>query len=183
MSDKIANENCDQIDAETSAKVMGGYPSGNCERKRISPAPKKISCSEANTPSHQTKVRNNPIFFGTLTELYFTVQMIERGFNLWKPVLPDSKTDFIIHNGNRYLKIQVKGVYGLNPKGGRHVVSLRAGNKRYSAKDVDFFACYVFDTNKWYILPFQESSSCFIVSPASPQLHYLDNWDSLWKAS
>jgi hypothetical protein len=151
--------------------VCGGGDVTSTSQKKI----------DASTPVNQPP---NYSFYGRLTELLFQLQAYERGFDIYAPIRADSPTDFIINNGTKLIKIQCKSVFATN-RSHYQIGLFGSGNGVYTAKDVDFFACYIFDTNQFFFVPFADvvDKKWFIVSQTNPQKQYLDNWDSLKNAS
>jgi hypothetical protein len=139
----------------------------------------------AKKKSHQSDVVTEPpnkrqhSHLGKMTEHLFIGQCLDRGWIVSLPYDPASPYDVVVDNGNRLLKIQCKGNYGIKPEAGKYLIGLTAGNKLYSSKDVHFFACYVFDTNTWYLLPFEavEGKRWFTVAIDNQQHQYLEAWE------
>ena len=89
------------------------------------------------------------VHLGLLSELRFKVQAIERGFEVFDPVSPVSKADFIVRKApHRPLLVQVKRAHR-SPSGGWrfHCCAMHPGKGavHYSRRDFDVFAVHVDD--------------------------------------
>lgn len=105
----------------------------------------------------------NTIEKGYLGSLLVEKKLIEKGFNLFKPVLENGKIDLIVEKNNVLLRIQIKTV--VQEKYGKRIpvrkISHNMGNykvKRYTKDDIDFFIGVDLNANDLYILPVEISS-------------------------
>lgn len=98
---------------------------------------------------------------GELAELEFYVQAYGRGMVVSKPFGDNAKYDFIVDNGGRLSRVQVKSVgstQGTSSTSGnssyRVLLAYGANNKKpYTSKDVDMFAVWVIPERCWYFIP------------------------------
>lgn len=96
---------------------------------------------------------------GYLGSLLVEQKFIENGFNLFKPVLENSKVDLIVEKDNTYIKLQIKTVQV--EKDGRKIIPMRKIShnmgeykiKLYTKEDIDYFIGVDLDAKDLYILP------------------------------
>jgi hypothetical protein len=96
----------------------------------------------------------NPKARGELTEIRFLLAAALCGLIVCKPWGESQPFDFVVtlKGSRRFYRIQVKSTSHQR----RHAyrVSVTKGGRRcYTAREVDFVACYVVPTNTWYIIP------------------------------
>lgn len=92
---------------------------------------------------------------GELAEIYFLLKATLRGFTISKPWGDSRRYDFVLDNGFRLMRIQVKSVSRIMP-GQNHFrahASTQNGAKPYTTSQIDFLAAYVFPLDTWYIIP------------------------------
>lgn len=100
---------------------------------------------------------------GYLGDLLVQKKFIEKGYNLFKPVLENGKVDLIVEKNNVYFKIQIKTIQTENNK---KIIPLRKIShnmgkykiKLYTKDDIDFFIGADIESNDLYILPISFSS-------------------------
>lgn len=96
---------------------------------------------------------------GYLTELYFEMFCTQRKILLSKPIIQDSRYDYIMEYNGKLFKIQCKSSsYKDNDSivFRTHMNNIRKNTTSYySAKDVDFF--YTYYDGISYLIPFNKS--------------------------
>lgn len=107
------------------------------------------------------------------------------GFSVAKPWGDSNRYDFIIDNGRRSLRLQVKSAYVRGP----HNYCIRASGsarRKYKVTDVDFLIAYVVPEDAWYVIPIHAfgQSATISLTPASPRPKsrfekYRDAWCQL----
>ncbi len=90
---------------------------------------------------------------GEWAELRFMSRAAEEGLRIIKPWGDSSHYDFVVENGGRFLRVQVKSTSHQRKNSYACALS-RASAKRYQSKDIDFFAVYIIPLDTWYIIPF-----------------------------
>lgn len=87
-----------------------------------------------------------------------------QGLGVSMPLLDSSPYDCIIDNGQRLLKIQVKGILNRAKKSRKngYKINLRGGTNYYKKNEVDFFAIYHLKLNGFFIIPNLQQKSLVI---------------------
>lgn len=89
---------------------------------------------------------------GEWAELVFITVAQGLGFNVAKPWGDSARYDVAIELDGRFLRVQVKSTE--NAKGDGYVCQLvKAGDRFYTARDIDYFAIYVVPVDVWYVFP------------------------------
>lgn len=92
---------------------------------------------------------------GERSEAAFLHKASSLGFGVAKPWGDSERYDFILDNGRRLLRVQIKATDSLRA----HAYETRAtytvgkGRAVYSSRDIDFLAAHIVPLNIWYILP------------------------------
>ena len=90
---------------------------------------------------------------GEWTEARFMIRACEHGFNISRPWDGSPRYDFAVELSGQFLRVQVKSTTWKR-KGSGYVCTLSSGScKRYTEKEIDFFAIYVIPEDAWYIIP------------------------------
>jgi PD-(D/E)XK endonuclease len=112
--------------------------STNRKRKLASPAPRK-----------NTKVT------GERSEAAFLHKAATLEFGIAKPWGDSRRYDFILDNGDRLHRIQVKCTEAIRARAyeTRATYSQGSGRAVYTKKDIDFIAAHVVPLDIWYIIP------------------------------
>jgi hypothetical protein len=110
---------------------------------------------------------------GELSELAFIYKATGLGFHVSKPYGDSSPYDFIVEHFGHLSKVQVKSTATVRRSGayeGNAQRSTTQSSRRYSARDVDFFAFYVIPKDVWYIVPFAdvEARCSIVLNPNRP---------------
>ena len=93
---------------------------------------------------------------GELAEAEFICVAMRNGLIVSQPFGDNQKYDFIVDNGHKSYKIQVKSTSCFLEKKNCYQISTAYGTERknlYTHKDIDFFACYIEPERCWYIIP------------------------------
>lgn len=127
---------------------------------------------------------------GEIAEGAFLLECLKKGFTISKPYGDSSKYDFIIDNGKKLFRVQVKSVgtkdtgkyqnrYRCNASFGNH----KAENK-YTKNEIDVFACYILPLNLWYFVPVHNVSGKYIdLYPNYKSSGKYENFKNNWKFS
>jgi hypothetical protein len=117
---------------------------------------------------------------GEWVELLFMTVASGLGFNVFKPWGEPPRYDVVIEHENRFLRIQVKSTEMW--LGTCYLCQLHSyGRPRYTTKNVDYFAIYVFGEDIWYIFPAKELIGKRTIA-VTPHLkghkyeHFMENW-------
>jgi PD-(D/E)XK endonuclease len=111
--------------------------------------------------------RPNTKRVGELAEAAFLHKAEILGLKLAKPWGDSNRYDFILDNGQRCLRIQVKCTQSINARG-YQVQSTYCDKKKkakYTPADVDILVAYVIPLDLWYIVPVE-------AFPASASLRF-----------
>lgn len=126
---------------------------------------------------------------GTLAEQLFITEAIKRGYNVCKPLI-ECRYDFILDNGEKTKKVQVKSTKQKSRDGRGYILSLtskcRHSNpqRRYSRKKVDAVIGYLFDEDVFVYIPpeiFENRGQVTLRKKAKinhPKVNFLD--DYIW---
>ena len=128
---------------------------------------------------------------GEWVELQFMARAAANGFTVTKPWGDSVRYDFAVELEGKFQRVQVKSTasrdgdsYACNT-----VWSAPQGrNRKYSPKDIDFFAIFVIPDEAWYIIPMAELKrprATFYLNPRKPKnryFRYLEAWHLLKQA-
>lgn len=123
------------------------------------PAPKQVLATATARPNTKR--------VGELAEAAFLHKAELLGLKLAKPWGDSNRYDFILDNGQRCLRIQVKCTQSINARG-YQVQSTYCDKKKkakYTAHDVDVLVAYVIPLDLWYVVPVE-------AFPASASLRF-----------
>lgn len=96
---------------------------------------------------------------GIQSELKLIIECFKRGLNVSKPHTDFTGYDLIVEGKSKKLyKVQVKSTRQktINTRSKAYKFNLARGanqKKAYGKKEVDFFALYIFEVDKWYFIP------------------------------
>jgi hypothetical protein len=88
---------------------------------------------------------------GEWAELVFAMRAVQLGLWLAKPWGESSGYDFIVDQGSRIVRVQVKST--IFPEGAGYSCTLKNSNGLYKKNSFDFVAAYVIPLDVWYIIP------------------------------
>ncbi len=97
-------------------------------------------------------------FIGEITEQQVAIEFLKRGVQVSKPLVQDSRYDFVVDINKKLYKIQVKtsslkeNSYLEFATSTSHTNTKGTLNLSYSSEDVDFFATTY--ENQCYLIPF-----------------------------
>jgi len=92
---------------------------------------------------------------GEEAELVFQLAAVRRGFKVSKPHGDSYRYDFVLDNGERLWRVQVKSTSNFHD-GAYHVNCGRRLNQSavpYKKSQIDFLVVYVVPEESWYIIP------------------------------
>lgn len=98
---------------------------------------------------------------GHKIEAKFQYDALNNNLIVSKPYGDSSPYDFIIDNGKKLLKIQVKSVKELEKEKYRKRYRCRITHKKgkkYSIKNIDILACYIIPLDIWYFIPISKAT-------------------------
>jgi hypothetical protein len=112
-------------------------------------APKRSRKPRHPAPRKNTKVT------GERSEAAFLNRASDQGFGVAKPWGDSLRYDFILDNGSRLLRIQVKCTESIRAHAyeTRATYSVGKGRAVYTTKDIDFIAAHIVPLDIWYIIP------------------------------
>ena len=99
--------------------------------------------------------RKNTKVTGERSEAAFLNQATNREFGIAKPWGDSRRYDFILDNGSRLHRVQVKCTESIRMRAYETRATYTTGKGRapYTKKDVDFIAAHVVPLDIWYIIP------------------------------
>lgn len=120
---------------------------------------------------------------GIIAEKKFALRCLELGIPVLTPLIDQNGFDYVIQKGDRFEKIQVKSTAvhdKRNKNSYRFTVKRGAVGFKYSEGDFDYLACYIFELNLFYIIPFSCFSAMTIrINPTSTKCKY-NNYKEEW---
>ncbi|MGA8503477.1 MAG: group I intron-associated PD-(D/E)XK endonuclease [Candidatus Sulfotelmatobacter sp.] len=90
---------------------------------------------------------------GEWVELQFMARAVRKRFKVSKPWGDSGPYDVGVEHGRRFLRVQVKSTSFRKGNGYLCGFSSNQRTKRYTRRQVDFFAAYVIPEDMWYIIP------------------------------
>ncbi len=101
------------------------------------------------------KPRKNTKLTGERSEAAFLLRASNLGFGIAKPWGDSLRYDFIVDNGSRLWRVQVKCTESLRARAyeTRATYTVGKGRAVYTRADIDFIAAHVVPLDIWYILP------------------------------
>jgi hypothetical protein len=118
---------------------------------------------------------------GEVVELAFLYKATKLGLIVSKPYGDSAPYDFVVDNGRKVCKVQVKWS-NYNFRNG-YIFHCSQHNVPYREGDVDIFACYVPDYDAWFLIPAARIHPhlCLIVHPHLEEVRkkydrYRDAW-------
>lgn len=114
------------------------------------------------------------IQLGNIAELEFLLQATRRGLIVSRPSIQATIYDFLVDNGKKIYRIQVKSNHQNGPN---YRLKLGQGSKQknnYSPEDVDIIAAFIGELKTWYIFPI------YAIGERMGITLYPDSIDSKW---
>lgn len=96
---------------------------------------------------------------GIISELQFAVEALKRGFKLYQPFGDSSAYDYIVRDGTKFSRVQVKGTSTKDRGGYTFQTKHSNKNRRYGNAEIEFFALHIQPTNSWLIVPVRAVTS------------------------
>lgn len=165
-----------------------------CRRKRGSragaPAPQETRVVGTRSDAELAAARGRELstkLRGELTELLFYYLATKLGFVLSKPFGDSQRYDFVLDNGKRLFRIQVKCTTHLVENNLYHLNAHRRVNGKaiaYTLEEIDFFAAYVIPDDSWFILPLQNVLGCTSLmfrKKGDRKPHVYDRYREAWE--
>jgi hypothetical protein len=119
-----------------------------------------------------------------LAELAFVYKAASLGFAVAKPYGDSERYDFILDNGTRLWRVQVKSVGAL--RCGAYYVNAQRRVGRgvipYSSSEIDFLVAHVIPEDAWFIIPVEAIMRIKTVRlyppnhPRGDYAHYREAW-------
>ncbi len=88
---------------------------------------------------------------GEWAELVFASRALRRGLHLARPWGESAGYDFVVDQGPRIVRVQVKST--IFPEGNGYSCTLKDSRGPYKKNTFDFLAAYIIPEDIWYILP------------------------------
>ncbi|HEY1800615.1 MAG TPA: group I intron-associated PD-(D/E)XK endonuclease [Terriglobales bacterium] len=88
---------------------------------------------------------------GEWAELRFMARAAEHGLQMTKPWSDSAHYDFVVENGGRFVRVQVKSTMHKDRRG--YSCTVRGGCGLYKRDAFDFVAAYLIPEDLWYIIP------------------------------
>jgi hypothetical protein len=90
---------------------------------------------------------------GEWVEAQFIAAALGRGYTVLKPWGDSQPFDVALNFGNRIVRVQVKSTSYRVSTGYRCEFETNIHGRRYTLKQLDFFAGYVIPQKTWYLIP------------------------------
>jgi len=125
---------------------------------------------------------------GEIGEAAFLLKASQRGLIVSKPFGDKESYDFIVDNGTRRLRVQVKTTGKRASRASYHVTIARGTAKStpYKKRDLDFLVIHVLPERTFYILPYKALAGRVALSvpsthrkKPSPFAQHHERWDLL----
>ena len=99
--------------------------------------------------------RKNTKRRGERSEAAFLHKASQLGFGVAKPWGDSERYDFILDNGHRLLRVQIKATDSLRAHAYETRATYSVGKSRagYSPRDIDFLVAHIIPLDLWYVLP------------------------------
>ena len=117
-----------------------------------------MSANSSKPSTHKNKparLRPNTKRTGERSEAAFLHKASDLGFAVAKPWGDSERYDFILDNGERFLRVQIKATDSLRAQAYETRATYTVGKNRavYTRKDIDFLIGHVIPLHVWYIIP------------------------------
>ena len=90
---------------------------------------------------------------GEVAEAAFLHKAATLGFSVAKPWGESDRYDFILDNGARTWRVQVKSAHCDGKNGYSFHACGNVQSRTYTAADIDFFVAYIVPEDVWYVVP------------------------------
>ena len=146
------------------SKAQAADISAKTSNAKLQTGSKPQTSSKAHTssklqtnPKAQTKPKShpNPKRVGEICEAAFLHKAESLGFRVAKPWGDSERYDFILDNGERLWRVQVKGTSRLRFRGYDVQPSHRGEFHKaaYTAAEIDFLVAHIIPLDLWYVVP------------------------------
>ena len=124
-----------------------------------------------------------PKLQGEAAESVFLFRAVSLGLTVCKPWGDSAKYDFIVDNGRRLFRTQVKAV--ALPDGNSYRITSGSGNRRkvpYSPAQIDLLAAYVEPFDTWYLIPVEAFTPATTIRlcPHRPSRRKFERFREAW---
>lgn len=119
---------------------------------------------------------------GDIAEMKFQLQAALRGFAISKPFGGSSRYDYILDNGTRLFRVQVKSCLSRRKSRAKiayQVTTRTSSDKPYTEKDIDVLVAYSFEADCWWIIPVSEINGrvSMVFSEVGDLVKYKNSWE------
>jgi hypothetical protein len=90
---------------------------------------------------------------GEIAEAAFLLKAASLGFSVAKPWGDSDRYDFILDNGRRTWRVQVKSAHTSSLRGYTLHACGKVQSRPYTAREIDFLVGYVVPDDVWYVFP------------------------------
>jgi hypothetical protein len=93
---------------------------------------------------------------GELAELAFALKATSLGFAVAKPYGDSERYDFVLDNGKRLVRVQVKSATRCDKYGAYFITAHRSSNATatpYTVSEIDFLVAHVCPEDAWFVIP------------------------------
>ncbi len=90
---------------------------------------------------------------GEWVEIKFMAEAAGRGLTVLKPHGDSARFDCVVTSGGPLYRVQVKSAFSMSDYAYRGTTIGSKQRSRFSSKEIDFLAAYVFPCDAWYIIP------------------------------
>jgi hypothetical protein len=107
---------------------------------------------------------------GEIAEAAFLLKAASLGFSVAKPWGDSDRYDFILDNGRRTWRVQVKSAHTSSLHGYTLHACGKVKSRPYTAREIDFLVGYVVPDDVWYVFPisiFGSKRAAVTVFPSS----------------
>lgn len=93
---------------------------------------------------------------GEIVEAAFLAVAAALGLRVAKPWGDSARYDFIVDNGTKLLRVQVKSAFGANEYGGYAIKAQGFSKAVYTSMEIDLLVAYLAPIDVWYVIPVEE---------------------------
>lgn len=117
---------------------------------------------------------------GEWAEMQFVADAMRYGFEVFKPVGDSTAADVILIWETRLITIQVKATFtDANGRSKWNIGKGSSAKKRYTDDDVDFFALYDGNIDRWRFVRPSETNGQKTFRVSQNETNKLENWNDL----
>ena len=93
---------------------------------------------------------------GNIAEIQFLLEATKKGLLISKPQSSYSVYDYIVDNGKKMLKLQIKSCFLNGPRFGTNVCKGKSVKKSYTKDDCDIIIIFIAKHLIWFFIPVEE---------------------------